>query len=764
MNKEKKMAYLKRHDGGFLCSRHPVYFSDKDYLDFGVVADTHICGRQTLFKLAAPQVIEGAPPEASPFLGSLTHEAIAPTWRIMENVGKESDALLWLGDLYDFVRDINPAKIANPAFDPTTKVFSASTTINTTGDLWNNFKFNDYRKDYTLYPRFVDAIMSLSIVHNHYQNTHKPLCMVAGNHEGMNTPYGTSPRIRTDITGTLIRMNTSVASDHNLTFYEAALLFGKDFEEAYLLKTWNESRREAVDSFKKENVDWYYQAISPWRDCVVSHGNRQNIIMLGWGNGQDIMETFLLGGSTLPRANKACAPEQYELALATSRRREAANILCSHFSYACFEPNIPLFMHSPQQLSGMTPTIKSTAVAYGKELILGVDPGSFTPPELTENDYGSFYGNRAGMYGLFGTKDGDVKGRIHATICGHTHRCGAYFYTSPSTVIPARPFKYAAVDSLVANTIDNDLGLDSLDLSATNRTVSLVCGSTGLYSHQNLWRGLEDEFRTDDFEPSQGMVVHFSNKKEMQRVDFKRDPLGLPSIPAGGDGQTQGAKPRLAVRLDYLWYEAGDNDGSPFASRGRLPKTAKEVGRVVGGAIGGALGKTVRLNHDISCENDALTGEGFSFRVNPTWLKFFYPKSYRGRVPIPLKSFTLYAVHKQGTAPTLAMEPMPVYDFQFKGDDMYMLGATPKNLEAFLKGTVSDSDRKLENWLFFFSVKLQDIRSNVLGQQYDLDSPWCFPVTVDTKNYRYFDRPFGEKGELPDFKTLQYIAEYKSKV
>ena len=48
--------------------------------------------------------------------------------------------------------------------------------------------------------------------------------------------------------------NTSVASDHNLTFYEAALLFGKDFEEAYLLKTWNESRREAVDSFKKENV------------------------------------------------------------------------------------------------------------------------------------------------------------------------------------------------------------------------------------------------------------------------------------------------------------------------------------------------------------------------------------------------------------------------------------------------------------------------------------------------------------------------------
>jgi hypothetical protein len=60
--------------------------------------------------------------------------------------------------------------------------------------------------------------------------------------------------------------------------------------------------------------------------------------------------------------------------------------------------------------------------------------------------------------------------------------------------------------------------------------------------------------------------------------------------------------------------------------------------------------------------------------------------------------------------------------------------------------------------MFFFSIKLKDI--NGLGEQYDIDSPWCFPIEVDINNYLYFKRNLGDTGELPDFDRLQNIHEY----
>lgn len=57
------------------------------------------------------------------------------------------------------------------------------------------------------------AIMALSIAHYHYEKFKRPLVAALGNHEGMDKPYGASPRL------SKLKTNTSVAANNNLTFY-----------------------------------------------------------------------------------------------------------------------------------------------------------------------------------------------------------------------------------------------------------------------------------------------------------------------------------------------------------------------------------------------------------------------------------------------------------------------------------------------------------------------------------------------------------------
>jgi hypothetical protein len=718
MAKPKRLSYMSTQGGFFLASRHPVYFTAKNYLDIGAIADTHLNARQTLFKLVAPQVIEGAPISDSPFLGAISRETILPAWRLMKELGTSSDVLLWVGDLYDFVRSIKPDEVAIPSGS------EVSPTVKRTSDLWEYFKFSKYVDSYSLYPRFTDAVMALSMVHSHYNEVQKPLCLVTGNHEGMDSPYGTSPRVTIPlINKTLIKTNTSVASDNNLTFYEAALLFGEEFKNTYLF-TGKKSPQEIISFFKKENLKWFYQTVTPWKDAFISIGGRQNLLLLGWGGAQDIIVSTIAGGTTLPRANKACTVDQLSLAQAATKQTGAINIMASHFSYVCYEPNFPLLINNPQKLSEDKP------IKYGAQE--GMTPILWRKSRqlrltLTDKDYGSFYELRNEIYGLFETKKEVKKEKIHFTICGHTHRCGAYVHESLREAVAAG----TQLSGLECRRFDNQLGLRSVDLKNNSRTVSLVCGSSGNYSSQNLDRGINGQGGSIyDLEPSQGLLLKFDDQNQAQKVIFKRDTR---------EGDDISVKPRLAVRLDYLWYESDAGGCSPFVKRVLLRNRYYPIGSTSQG-------------HDIVSEN---LDNWFVFKINPKWASFFHPLGYSGRPEIPLSSFTLYAVHLPGLADTLSLGPMEVYEY---GEELFRLDAKGRDLKNFIKNMIF-IDKKLFNWLFFFSIKLNDV--NNLKEQYNIELPWCWPVAVDLINYQFFNRPFGDRGELPDFGKLKCISEYR---
>ncbi|MDR2444243.1 MAG: hypothetical protein LBE31_12095 [Deltaproteobacteria bacterium] len=655
----KRLSYISSSDGLFLASRHPVYFTNKNYLDIGTIADTHFNSRQALSKLVAPQMIEGAPISDSPFLGAISREAILPTLRLMKNLGAKSDVLLWSYDLYDFVKSIKPDEVVIAASGS-----DAKTPVRRTSDLWRYLKFSDNVNSYSLYPGYIDAVMALSMVHSHYKNIQKPLALVAGSLKARDNHYGNLRLINKS----RIKTNASIAIDNNLTFYEAALLFGREFQDTYLLNKQNNLKQRA-NFPNDENLKWFYQTVTPWKDALISIGDRQNLLLLGSGGSQDSAQSKATLGAGAPQADKAITIDQLSLARAAAKKIGAINIMASHFSEASNEIS-----------------------------------------ELIE------------------TKEEVKKEKIHFTICGHTHRCGAYVHESLGQAANAGS-QLSSLDGLRS---DNKLGLRSVNLKNNFRSVSLVCGSAGSYSSQNLDRSPNiQEGANYDLEPSQGLLLIFDNQSQAQKVIFKRDSQGRQG------SYDISVKPRLAVRLDYLWYESPEGGGSPFATK-QIGNSRFSTG-------------TSNQSYDIVADN---LDSWFVFKINPRWASFFYPHGHSDGLEIPLSAFTLYAVHQQGLAKTQSLGPMEVHEYR---EDQFRLNAKGRDLKNFIN-KLNLLDYYFDNWLFFFSVALKDI--NNLKEQYNIESPWCWPVAVDFVNYQYFNRPFGDRWELPDFDKLKKIYEY----
>jgi hypothetical protein len=484
-----------------------------------------------------------------------------------------------------------------------------------------------------------------------------------------------------------------VASDNNLTFYEAALLYGEEFKKTYLFSG-DTTFNEIITFFKQNNIDWFYQTVTPWKDLLLSVGGRQNLLLFGWGDDQSILRSLFAGGTSLPRANTACTDDQLALAKLAISINGAINIMASHYSYVCYEANKPLLSND----------------------LHNVD-------DINYNNIGSFYKNRDEIYGLFETKAPSKSEKIHYTICGHTHRCGAYVHES---LYQALAVGANASDALAVLT-QNHLGLSSVVLSNISRTVSLVCGTAGDYSQQNLERGLSPDKGPGhyDLEPSQGVSLIFNDQNQAQKAIFKRDT---------GDEGDLAVKPRLAVRLDYLWYE----DNIPPFTNGQLKSDSK---------------------HPIAPN---IKGD-FYFFANPKWLNFLFPKGYSDRPDLPITSFSLYATHKLGTRKTerfgpMMVDPPPINVDQSQPSlkwNCFSLNAKGSDLRQFISD-LKKLDQWDVNWLWFISASLKDI--NGLSDQYNVNSPWCWPVEVEpTSNTIQIKRT----RELPNFDQLSSINEYK---
>ena len=243
------------------------------------------------------------------------------------------------------------------------------------------------------------------------------------------------------------------------------------------------------------------------------------------------------------------------------------------------------------------------------------------------------------------------------------------------------------------------------------------------------------------------MVLRFA-EKGAEQVEIIRADKGL-------------LKPRLAVIFDYLWYM---KNCPPFEPRPGMDFSA------------GVSAPPISRRVDIS----AGGGGKFEFRANAEFLTTLYGEGFvnyagsGGRPELPFESITLCAAHKSGKRPTQAMPPMRVEtapDGYLSADGsgrlVYALSAGPKELKDFLGNLTGMTKGSISDWLFFFSIKLTipSIRlpegARSLVEQYDVSTPWCYAVDVDTQFHLYLTRPPGKQGELPDYKAMRSFNEYK---
>lgn len=488
--------------GAWLHSTHPVLISNKAQLNPGQLSDVHISSRQSLYPQSDAQVIPGADPATSAPLGKAAHNNAASLQRLLDKVGQDNkvDILLLTGDLYDHVINADPA---HPEHQK----------IKTPGKLWKAFDHNQH-DNRERYPSHIDAYYALSLIHHFMKQYQKPVLFIDGNHEAYDMPYGISPRLLK--TSPILhgqRANAGIPTDHNLSIYEATLLYGPDYGHYH-----------HIDNFNAGKVHWLRRLLSPWRDWVLGYGKQQTWIGLSWGDDESIFSSALEGGGSLPRADDALSNDQWAMLQdAVDKRQAKQNILLSHFTFVNYATDIALNTQGK---------VDANNISLPK---FGIVERHNWLSDRDNWDEGSFHGNRETLY-----EDYLQPGKIHYTFSGHSHRAGVYtldgepgFFTSKMPINGHYPDGYE---------------------HKCPTACLIVTGSGGPLS----WQNREGEYGGYGIEAPQGIKLDAASGK----ISIIRDNT---------------VKPRMAVVQDFLWYEGGHKalayplkgDGKTFTLRVR---------------------------------------------------------------------------------------------------------------------------------------------------------------------------------------------------
>ncbi len=553
---------LKVSENTFLQSRHPVYIPDKWEGKVGAMGDLHVSSRQLLYKRSKAQVIPGADEADSPMLGNMAHVHGVSAFTLMDDIAGKSDVLAIVGDLYDHVINC----------DPTSEAFR---NVRNAAGVWDAMSYSKYEGNWDAYPRGIDGLLLLAKILDVYTRKKRPVLYVSGNHEAYERPYGISPRLRVEDPKTMLartvgisgddnptfyeftRANAGIPADHNLTIYEAVLLHGP---ESYDLGT-----KHSKLNFTPENMEWIYCLFTPWKDCVVSCGMAYGLVCLGWGSSEDFLKSTVSGGGSLPRATESCTTEQVQLAQWAANTFQKS-VLLTHFTLVCYD--------QLNALNDDKARVHTDQITYH---------GKYIPIERyarTKYDIGSFKHNREKIFELVTSHS------INYSICGHSHRAGAYWHLGVGQT---------ETRGIISDAADPFSGR----ISRLGQYNILVCGAAGPYSYQNV-----------------------SGELGGYGMDF---PQGL-LLDMPGDSLTwvkdRRVKPRLAVLLEYLQYEGG------YFWFGA-----------------GLFQRLVPTQRPVSTQPPVPTKKGvaYYFRLHPELLKIFKNKH-------PFKGMTLFAIGAESTA------------------------------------------------------------------------------------------------------------------
>ena len=234
-------------------------------------------------------------------------------------MGKDSnvDLLVLTGDLIDF----------NQNFDPTVASKNWQEDFKRPATMWKWMdpkRYDDHVDGKPPYPFYIDMLTIYSLMHDFMTRHDKPIVMLPGNHEAYEKPYGISPRA-IQFWGLkpegMQPANEGIPADHNLTVYEATLLYGPKY---------NDYRQ--IHNFESKYLEWFYMMFNPLSDFTFTYGD-QSFTALAWKDSEQFLTNF--GGGMLPRANQAISPPQLKLLQAASKRG-TDRILLTHFTFVSY--------------------------------------------------------------------------------------------------------------------------------------------------------------------------------------------------------------------------------------------------------------------------------------------------------------------------------------------------------------------------------------------------------------------------------------------
>ncbi len=690
-------------------SYHPLFISSKESLDIGHLSDVHVSSRQHLFTKSKARIIDGKEGDGnrSNKIGSMVNTSYATLKDLMSQMGKETDVLIFTGDLIDYNRNFNPDN-SSIADDGLTK----------SSEIWQVLNL-DNLKDKQQYPIGIDNLVMYELFKWYYKTYSRPIMLVSGNHEAYTLPYGISPRIKKlraisnslfhgkwvpvldddgeyiyDNEGFVVteykklteeeviqksineaaadrqeakdennpniysdRANDGIPADHNLTISEAILMYGPDYARIVMAAASDDGGER---NFKPENLAWFYHIFTPLSSYVSTYAE-QCFIGLGWGDNEKFIGKKQGGwflGSFLPRATESISDSQLKVLKAGLKEKKSCNILCSHFTYANY--------NVPQALS---------------------EEGSINWNDLTgtlgKHDYGTFESNRNDVYKKI------TDNEIHYTLSGHSHRSGLYqVKDSDTSWIPFRDTM-----SVTAQATKNKIFSPA---KGCRMMVAACGGPIAVQNHDN-------ELFNWGLDYPSGNYIKFNGASESE--------VGI-KIP----GVTQ-AQPRLAVALDYADIFLRDEDH------------------------GGLL-------KEFSSDED---GETFTFRVNPkaemSGIDIFNEGSfviYKKNKPLVTKGKITHKVRDK--------ENGDLYGFRCE-----------KSIRKMLR-----KDGRY-NSISYFKVKLKNSNAHQAFDHYNHGSDWTYPIHImemsevesddedesfDSKGGYLVER-HSVLGEIPDFEWYE---------
>jgi len=332
------------------------------------------------------------------------------------------------------------------------------------------------------------------------------------------------------------RLNAGIPMDHNLTIYEAILVFGPG-----AMDVTSEVNKNL--NFYKEHANIFYALFSPLTDFSFTY-KTQTFTGLEWGDDERVFKPLLLNvnvidGITLPRANLAFSENQIKIlddACKRAKFKEGSNILFSHATLINYNTKIPL--------------LSSNEKAALKK-VLCVHKNNDTHFNYESNyDVGSFNRNRDKIY------EKVVTGELTHTFSGHTHRTGLYLCEQVTKSVREgensaqsdelqfelaynlltrgihlqNKASFVDVETLIQG---NSLYKKSSEykVECNKRTRMIVTGSGGPIPIQNV----AGELNGAGLDVPQGTGLIFKNGKDYIKIFHAKH---------------QNAKPRLAAALD----------------------------------------------------------------------------------------------------------------------------------------------------------------------------------------------------------------------